>query len=192
MADQCSGSLNLKNERSCHTGFVKALSSSPLSFTAGFCHVERIMRNLFVKKLYLWPRFHVDVNTCLEKFHPEVVELHLSMTPAMKEIQMSLLDLITATVQGNNIDGSGYSYSNLNAAISAVVKMNGTPPGQHKIVCLFMRLRDSRDFSAYSFSAEWADEDKTSWSALLEVDVEGTAVAGSAHFTGLKKEDMEE
>ncbi|XP_045109312.1 DNA repair endonuclease XPF-like isoform X3 [Portunus trituberculatus] len=81
------------------TGFVKALSSSPLSFTAGFCHVERIMRNLFVKKLYLWPRFHVDVNTCLEKFHPEVVELHLSMTPAMKEIQMSLLDLITATVQ---------------------------------------------------------------------------------------------
>ncbi|XP_063879527.1 DNA repair endonuclease XPF-like isoform X2 [Scylla paramamosain] len=81
------------------TGFVKALSSSPLSFTAGFCHVERVMRNLFVKKLYLWPRFHVDVNTCLEKFHPEVVELHLSVTPAMKEIQMALLDLITATVQ---------------------------------------------------------------------------------------------
>lgn len=30
---------------------------------------------------------------------PEVVELHLSMTPAMKEIQMAVLDLITATVQ---------------------------------------------------------------------------------------------
>lgn len=27
------------------------------------------MRNLFVKKLYLWPRFHVDINSCLEQFH---------------------------------------------------------------------------------------------------------------------------
>ncbi|MPC14738.1 hypothetical protein E2C01_007509 [Portunus trituberculatus] len=35
-------------------------------------------------------------------------------------------------------------------------------------------------------------KDKTSSSALSEADVEGPAVAGSAHFTGLKKEDMEE
>ncbi|MPC97075.1 hypothetical protein E2C01_092366 [Portunus trituberculatus] len=54
------------------------------------------------------------------------------------------------------------------------------------------RLRNSRDFSPYSSSAEWADEDKTSSSAQLEADVEGPAVAGSARFTGLKIEDMEE
>ncbi|MPC13329.1 Solute carrier family 22 member 6 [Portunus trituberculatus] len=36
------------------------------------------------------------------------------------------------------------------------------------------------------------DKDKTSSSALSEADVEGPAVAGSARFTGLKKEDMEE
>ncbi|MPC21404.1 hypothetical protein E2C01_014390 [Portunus trituberculatus] len=54
------------------------------------------------------------------------------------------------------------------------------------------RLRDSRDFSPYSYSAEWADKDKTSSSALSEADVEGPAVAGSARFTGLKKVDMEE
>lgn len=99
------------------TGFVKALSTSPLSFTAGFCHVERVMRNLFVKKLYLWPRFHVDINTCLERFHPEVVELHLSMTSAMKEIQMAVLDLITATVQelkrsNNSIDTEEFTPEN--------------------------------------------------------------------------------
>ncbi|MPC83531.1 hypothetical protein E2C01_078243 [Portunus trituberculatus] len=51
---------------------------------------------------------------------------------------------------------------------------------------------DSRDFSPHSSSTEWADEDKTSLSALSEADVEGPAVAGSAHFTGLKKDDMEE
>ncbi|MPC43739.1 NFATC2-interacting protein [Portunus trituberculatus] len=56
----------------------------------------------------------------------------------------------------------------------------------------FPRLRDSRDFIPYSSSAEWAGKDKTSLSALLEVDVEGPAVAGSAYFDGLKKEDIEE
>ncbi|MPC72129.1 hypothetical protein E2C01_066423 [Portunus trituberculatus] len=55
-----------------------------------------------------------------------------------------------------------------------------------------MKLKDSKDFSPYSFSVEWADEDKTSSSALSEADVEGLAVAGSAYFTGLKKEDMDE
>lgn len=39
------------------TGFIKAFSNSPQSFTMGFGHVERIMRNIFVKELYLWPRF---------------------------------------------------------------------------------------------------------------------------------------
>ncbi|MPC54419.1 hypothetical protein E2C01_048335 [Portunus trituberculatus] len=46
------------------------------------------------------------------------------------------------------------------------------------------RLRDSRDFSPYSSSAEWTDEDKTSSSALSEADVEGPAVAGSAGVIG--------
>ncbi|MPC99888.1 hypothetical protein E2C01_095333 [Portunus trituberculatus] len=40
----------------------------------------------------------------------------------------------------------------------------------------FPRQRDSRDFSPYSSSSEWADEDKTSSSALSEADVEGPAV----------------
>ncbi|MPC83429.1 hypothetical protein E2C01_078139 [Portunus trituberculatus] len=55
----------------------------------------------------------------------------------------------------------------------------------------FPRLRDSRNFSPYSSSAEWADKDKTS-SALTEADVEGPAVAGSARFNDLKKEDIKE
>ncbi|MPC95228.1 hypothetical protein E2C01_090430 [Portunus trituberculatus] len=56
----------------------------------------------------------------------------------------------------------------------------------------FPKLRDNRDFSPYSPSAEWADKDKTLSSALSEADVEGPAVAGSARFSGLKKEDTEE
>ncbi|MPD03183.1 hypothetical protein E2C01_098808 [Portunus trituberculatus] len=57
----------------------------------------------------------------------------------------------------------------------------------------FPRPKDSRDFSPYYLSsAEWAGEDKTSSCALSETDVEGPAVAGSARFNSLKKEDIEE
>ncbi|MPC80959.1 hypothetical protein E2C01_075558 [Portunus trituberculatus] len=56
----------------------------------------------------------------------------------------------------------------------------------------FPRPRDSRDFSPYSSSAEWADKDKTSSSGLSKADVVGPAVAESAHFNGLKKEGIEE
>ncbi|KAK7047730.1 DNA repair endonuclease XPF [Halocaridina rubra] len=99
------------------TGFVKGLTSSPVSFTAGFCHVERVMRNLFVKKLYLWPRFHMDIAAYLEKCKPEVIELHLQMTTPMKQIQMSLLDLINVTVQelrlsNNSIDTEEFTAEN--------------------------------------------------------------------------------
>ncbi|XP_068100819.1 DNA repair endonuclease XPF isoform X2 [Hyperolius riggenbachi] len=80
-------------------GFIKAFSDNPVAFQTGFCQVERVMRNLFVKKLYLWPRFHVSVNSFLEKHKPEVVELHVSMTSAMLAIQASILDIMNACLR---------------------------------------------------------------------------------------------
>ncbi|XP_009982557.1 PREDICTED: DNA repair endonuclease XPF, partial [Tauraco erythrolophus] len=56
-------------------------------------------RNLFVRKLYLWPRFHIAVNSFLEKHKPEVVEIHVSMTPAMLAIQTSILDILNACLR---------------------------------------------------------------------------------------------
>lgn len=80
-------------------GFIKAVSASPCSFTRGFAQVQRIMRNLFVKNLYLWPRFHAIVASSIEKTKPEVFEIHVQMTPAVTSIQMSLLDLMSITVK---------------------------------------------------------------------------------------------
>uniref|UniRef100_A0A8C6J3I6 DNA repair endonuclease XPF n=1 Tax=Melopsittacus undulatus TaxID=13146 RepID=A0A8C6J3I6_MELUD len=80
-------------------GFIKAFTDNAVAFNTGFCHVERVMRNLFVKKLYLWPRFHIAVNSFLEKHKPEVVEIHVSMTPAMLAIQTSILDILNACLR---------------------------------------------------------------------------------------------
>uniref|UniRef100_A0A8C6XRB8 DNA repair endonuclease XPF n=1 Tax=Naja naja TaxID=35670 RepID=A0A8C6XRB8_NAJNA len=80
-------------------GFVKAFTDNALAFNTGFCHVERVMRNLFVRKLYLWPRFHAVVHSFLEQHKPEVVEIHITMTPAMRAIQSSILDILNACLK---------------------------------------------------------------------------------------------
>uniref|UniRef100_A0A3Q2PQ15 DNA repair endonuclease XPF n=1 Tax=Fundulus heteroclitus TaxID=8078 RepID=A0A3Q2PQ15_FUNHE len=81
------------------TGFIKAFTDKATAFSSGFCQVERVMRNLFVKKLYLWPRFQASVKAALDRHKPEVVELHVSLTPAMKAIQSSILDIMGACLK---------------------------------------------------------------------------------------------
>uniref|UniRef100_A0A8C1BHW7 DNA repair endonuclease XPF n=2 Tax=Cyprinus carpio TaxID=7962 RepID=A0A8C1BHW7_CYPCA len=81
------------------TGFIKAFTDKATSFSSGFCKVERVMRNLFVKKLFLWPRFQASVNATLDKHKPDVVELHVSLTPAMRAIQSSILDIMNACLK---------------------------------------------------------------------------------------------
>lgn len=87
----------------------------------GFCHVERVMRALFVKELYIWPRFHVLVRSSLSKhevsllfifvtstvihkntqinFQPQVIELHIPITEQMKKLQTYILEIMNATVK---------------------------------------------------------------------------------------------
>ncbi|KAF4523777.1 hypothetical protein B566_EDAN009009 [Ephemera danica] len=80
-------------------GFIKAFSTSPQSFTMGFAQVLRVMKTLFVKNLMLWPRFHAIIQASLSAHKPEVVELHLHLTPSMKSIQDSLLELIVYCIR---------------------------------------------------------------------------------------------
>lgn len=81
------------------TGFIKAFTNSALAFTVGFSQVERVMKSLFVKQLYLWPRFHALVSNSLSKSMPEVIELHAKLTPKMLSIQTALLDVMNYTVK---------------------------------------------------------------------------------------------
>ncbi|KAF5277730.1 hypothetical protein FQR65_LT03710 [Abscondita terminalis] len=81
------------------TGFVKAFSNSVQSFTIGFGHVERIMRALFVKELYIWPRFHSLVTQSLREREPQVIELQIPISNTMEKIQTCILDLMNLTVK---------------------------------------------------------------------------------------------
>ncbi|XP_038214945.1 DNA repair endonuclease XPF-like isoform X1 [Zerene cesonia] len=81
------------------TGFIKAFSNSPISFTFGFHQVEKVMRALFVTELYLWPRFHGTTIKSLKCRQAQVEELHIPLTSHMGNIQSCLLDIMNYTVK---------------------------------------------------------------------------------------------
>eukprot|EP00551_Chaetoceros_affinis_P008889 CAMPEP_0203670304 /NCGR_PEP_ID=MMETSP0090-20130426/6421_1 /ASSEMBLY_ACC=CAM_ASM_001088 /TAXON_ID=426623 /ORGANISM="Chaetoceros affinis, Strain CCMP159" /LENGTH=178 /DNA_ID=CAMNT_0050535133 /DNA_START=38 /DNA_END=573 /DNA_ORIENTATION=- len=39
-------------------GFIKAFSEAPDVLTSGFAKVDKILKSLFVRRLYIYPRFH--------------------------------------------------------------------------------------------------------------------------------------
>ncbi|CAH2076241.1 unnamed protein product, partial [Iphiclides podalirius] len=81
------------------TGFIKAFSNSPISFTFGYNQVEKVMRALFLTELYLWPRFHGIIIKSLKNRQAEVVELQVPLTPKSNHIQLCLLDIMNYTVK---------------------------------------------------------------------------------------------
>ncbi|KAK3311360.1 uncharacterized protein B0T15DRAFT_521181 [Chaetomium strumarium] len=80
-------------------GFLKAFSDNPDPFTVGFSPLASMMRNLFLRKVSLWPRFHVHVAEALEgKKKAEVIELEVPMTDAMREIQNAVMECVEVSI----------------------------------------------------------------------------------------------
>lgn len=80
-------------------GFLKAFSDNPDPFVTGFSPLATMMRNLFLRKASLWPRFHVAVAQSLEgKKKAEVIELEVPMTDAMKQIQTAVMECVEVSI----------------------------------------------------------------------------------------------
>lgn len=82
------------------TGFITALSQNASAFLGSFARLERIMRQLFVAKLFLWPRFHATIVDSLSaRTVPNVIEMRIQMTSSMKQIQFAITDLISLCIK---------------------------------------------------------------------------------------------
>jgi DNA excision repair protein ERCC-4 len=80
-------------------GFLKAFSDSPEPFTTGFAPLANMLRNLFLRKASLWPRFHISVAESLEgNRKAEVIELEVPMSDKMREIQNAVLECVEISV----------------------------------------------------------------------------------------------
>ncbi|EFQ98318.1 DNA repair protein rad16 [Nannizzia gypsea CBS 118893] len=81
-------------------GMLKAFSDSPEPFTTGFAPLSNMLRNLFLQKTSLWPRFQVTVAESLEGHRKaEVIELEVPMTDKMKEIQNAVLECVEVNIR---------------------------------------------------------------------------------------------
>ncbi|MCJ1293664.1 hypothetical protein MMC34_005219 [Xylographa carneopallida] len=89
-------------------GFLKAFSDNPEPFTTGFAPLATMMRNLFLRKPSLWPRFHVTVAKSLEgQKQAEVIELEVPMTESMRDIQNAILECVEVSISELKKAGTG-------------------------------------------------------------------------------------
>ncbi|GMH29781.1 hypothetical protein Nepgr_031624 [Nepenthes gracilis] len=79
--------------------YIRAFSDKPQAMVSGFSKAERTMKCLFVRKLHLWPRFQVYVSHELERYPPEVIDVRVPMSPAMKVIQKAIIEVMDACLK---------------------------------------------------------------------------------------------
>ena len=82
-----------------NTGFIKAFTDDPSSLVAGFAKIDKILKSLQVPNLYLYPRFHAAIAEELEQHPPSVEELHQTLSPKMKDIQINLAAAVRACIR---------------------------------------------------------------------------------------------
>ncbi|KAK4189248.1 putative DNA repair protein rad16 [Podospora australis] len=96
-------------------GFLKAFSDNPDPFATGFSPLATMMRNLFLRKASLWPRFHVHVAQALEgKKKAEVIELEVPMTTSMREIQAAIMECVEVSIHELKKGNSGLEMDDWN------------------------------------------------------------------------------
>ncbi|KIM21371.1 hypothetical protein M408DRAFT_80635 [Serendipita vermifera MAFF 305830] len=79
-------------------GFLKAFSDEPEHLTVGFSPLKDIMKELQVRNVHIYPRFHEDVRESLERRKADVVQIGVPMTAYMKEIHGAIIQCIEATL----------------------------------------------------------------------------------------------
>lgn len=73
-------------------GFIKAVSDAVQEFANGFTPLNKSLKALRLRKVLLWPRFHIEVtSSLLLKDTEPVTEVRVIMTEAMKQIQTGLM-----------------------------------------------------------------------------------------------------
>ncbi|OZJ03595.1 hypothetical protein BZG36_03031 [Bifiguratus adelaidae] len=77
-------------------GFIKAFSDAPESFVTGFAPLQNTLKNLMLRKVHLWPRFHLTVSHTLEVYKADVIELRQPLSDNMESIQHAIIECMDA------------------------------------------------------------------------------------------------
>ncbi|RPD58723.1 hypothetical protein L226DRAFT_617201 [Lentinus tigrinus ALCF2SS1-7] len=79
-------------------GFLKAFSDQPEHITSGMSPLRTIMKELQLRTVHIYPRFHAELKQSLDRKTPDIVELHQGMTEPMSEIHHAIVQCMTTTL----------------------------------------------------------------------------------------------
>ncbi|KAF8168566.1 hypothetical protein B0H34DRAFT_646899 [Crassisporium funariophilum] len=80
------------------TGFVKAFTDQPEHITSGLSPLKNIMKELQLRTVHIYPRFHEDIKKSLERRRADVVELSQHLTEPMAEIHHAIIQCMSTTL----------------------------------------------------------------------------------------------
>ena len=80
------------------TAFIKAFSDDSEGLIRGFSKAEKILKTLRISQLFLFPRFHVEINAELSHSRVEIIEINSTLTQRMRMIQMSILGILESSI----------------------------------------------------------------------------------------------
>ncbi|KAG2060732.1 hypothetical protein BDR06DRAFT_979463 [Suillus hirtellus] len=80
------------------TGFLKAFSDKPEHITSGMSPLKNIMKELQLRRVHIYPRFHEDVKNTLETRKADVIELYQRLTEPMEAIHHAIVQCMTITL----------------------------------------------------------------------------------------------
>ncbi|PSC75286.1 DNA repair endonuclease UVH1 [Micractinium conductrix] len=139
-------------------GVVRAFSDAPAAFASEFNKVEKVMKALYVRRLYLWPRFQAQAREDLEARPPQLLELAQPMSAAMSLIYESIAELMGECVRelkriNNKLDATDLTVNqSLTRAFDEAVRRQLAPiwhtvsPKTKQIVADLRTLRSLASF----------------------------------------------
>ncbi|KAF5346072.1 hypothetical protein D9756_010830 [Leucocoprinus leucothites] len=79
-------------------GFIKAFTDQPEHITSGMSPLKNVMKELQLRRVHLYPRFHEYINKTLERRRADVVELSQPLSDSMSDIHSAIIQCMTTTL----------------------------------------------------------------------------------------------
>ncbi|KAJ3996766.1 hypothetical protein F5050DRAFT_1757129 [Lentinula boryana] len=79
-------------------GFLKAFTDQPEHITSGLSPLKNIMKELRLRRVWIYPRFHQEVKDTLERKRADVIELAQNLTDNMNDIHGAIVQCMTITL----------------------------------------------------------------------------------------------
>ncbi|KZT25479.1 hypothetical protein NEOLEDRAFT_1178275 [Neolentinus lepideus HHB14362 ss-1] len=79
-------------------GFLKAFSDEPEHITSGLSPLRTILKELQLRTVHIYPRFHEEIKQSLERRRADVIEIYPHLTESMKDIHTAIVQCMTTTL----------------------------------------------------------------------------------------------